>query len=1080
MARIQIGDLPLLKDLTPEQLKELFGAGPKAFRPSFEALEERQLMSASSLLATAPLSTLSAATLQTGAQVASNLDQPIQIIPVDPIAPVAGAQVASNLDQPIQIIPVDPTAPMAITSNPSIQALPADPLALQTQAIPSAAVQQDMKIDPSFQPTDPGLAAAAFGSLNQPTQNVLDNSQNLGQRVIANKVIALGTSLGRSLNVATTNDFGWTWREDFEGGKSIIWSETMSAIEIAHNVDARIAGAHVVSGLIRDKYDSLGGLNWGYPKTDDVVLVNGLPGDVRVVNDFTLRGGGIASIVWGSHTANVGPQVIMGGAIWSAWVEVGATRYSVPISGEYGLPGGGHAQDFVSRSKNSAGDVIDYYQTITWSNDYGTYNISGAIHAKWATLSQYGSAIDSSDKANVGVADLNIRFQDFKFSKYSGWFGTITEDQSTGETHEVHGAIWQKWKELGDFEWGTPISDEIWVDGSKVRYSDFLATNGTNNVSRLVWVQSTGEVAVRSNIRTYSRPQSLAGAGINLAPQAFGFSDAAATGGTAAAPTGSIDFSAAYQYATDATWADWLSPGTVSAGGLVPYGDAISQASFWDSIHTTMAAAPVSPDTVPAPELVSDDVSSELASPFTPDQLQNRLVELDQAIAQSQQDLQGALDAQAQYLSEQGRIEAAIQAATGLSSDETAPSLADLQASQAQNATALEQAEQQITQLQTQLDLFAIEQALIGSTLAGTDVPRNETADFTGVSFSLTSQDTGDVHQLQIQGQVNPLEVRPEAPGAADGAAARPETPGEVQATTTFTALWDPANDGGIQVSGTLSFDEAGNVHIHFSWGSLEEGTYHTFDGTMTGEAGSYHLEGTAIARPGGVTESMVGDQTQPALVTPGFQQVPDFTNANFTLTDDNGTAHQLQIQTQATEPDGSTTFTGLWDGQNGTGTLAYDDAGNVHMTFNADNYNFDGTISGVAGAFHLDGNLTGVDGNPVHAAGDQTVAQVSQVADFSNVSLTLTDDNGTAHQLQIQIQVVQPDGSAVFVGVWNGQSGTGTLAYDDVGNVHMTFSADDYNFDGTISGAAAAYHIDGTLTVLVSDPVHVAGDQAV
>lgn len=56
MARIQISDLPQLADLSEEQLKELFGAGPRSFRPSFEGLEDRTLRSVfGSLLSTVPL-----------------------------------------------------------------------------------------------------------------------------------------------------------------------------------------------------------------------------------------------------------------------------------------------------------------------------------------------------------------------------------------------------------------------------------------------------------------------------------------------------------------------------------------------------------------------------------------------------------------------------------------------------------------------------------------------------------------------------------------------------------------------------------------------------------------------------------------------------------------------------------------------------------------------------------------------------------------------------------------------------------------------------------------------------------------
>jgi hypothetical protein len=46
MARIRIEDLPALEELTAEELAEILGAGRNSFRPTFEVLETRNLMSA--------------------------------------------------------------------------------------------------------------------------------------------------------------------------------------------------------------------------------------------------------------------------------------------------------------------------------------------------------------------------------------------------------------------------------------------------------------------------------------------------------------------------------------------------------------------------------------------------------------------------------------------------------------------------------------------------------------------------------------------------------------------------------------------------------------------------------------------------------------------------------------------------------------------------------------------------------------------------------------------------------------------------------------------------------------------------
>jgi hypothetical protein len=46
MARIRIEDLPPVENLTPEELEEILGAGLRSFRPTFEALDARELMDA--------------------------------------------------------------------------------------------------------------------------------------------------------------------------------------------------------------------------------------------------------------------------------------------------------------------------------------------------------------------------------------------------------------------------------------------------------------------------------------------------------------------------------------------------------------------------------------------------------------------------------------------------------------------------------------------------------------------------------------------------------------------------------------------------------------------------------------------------------------------------------------------------------------------------------------------------------------------------------------------------------------------------------------------------------------------------
>jgi len=143
------------------------------------------------------------------------------------------------------------------------------------------------------------------------------------------------------------------------------------------------------------------------------------------------------------------------------------------------------------------------------------------------------------------------------------------------------------------------------------------------------------------------------------------------------------------------------------------------------------------------------------------------------------------------------------------------------------------------------------------------------------------------------------------------------------------------------------------------NWGSLESGTLHTFMGTITGAAGSHHIEATDTLRGGGPTDSLTGDQAVAGDQTVGqTSQVADFSNSHLHRERRHARPISCRLQTRPTQPDGSATFNAVWDGQNVAGTLAYDDAGNVHMTFSGDNGTCDANITGIPGAFQIDGNL--------------------------------------------------------------------------------------------------------------------------
>jgi hypothetical protein len=85
MARIRIDDLPIADSLSPEQEQLILGAGLRSFRPSLEALEDRQLMSAG--LTVLPLkppalapATVSTPSIQASAQGGAYLQSQLQAL----------------------------------------------------------------------------------------------------------------------------------------------------------------------------------------------------------------------------------------------------------------------------------------------------------------------------------------------------------------------------------------------------------------------------------------------------------------------------------------------------------------------------------------------------------------------------------------------------------------------------------------------------------------------------------------------------------------------------------------------------------------------------------------------------------------------------------------------------------------------------------------------------------------------------------------------------------------------------------------------------------------------------------------
>jgi hypothetical protein len=851
----------------------------------------------------------------------------------------------------------------------------------------------------------------------------------------------LGTPfLGHEGTIAPTptNDGLVIWYYNGTSHSVVLWSPATAA-----------TGAHAVTGAILDKYLSpqLGGEAFGYP-TADATSVTSPDGEYDYVRQDFL---GTKPGVYGAIVDYSGRGVFeVHGAIYQEWLHSpiqglipvsDETEYDPPLTANRGFP---------IRYNGFVDPATGHYWDIAYvDGDANAHLVESSIFDKWLSLggTNYGRPTANTAWVTVPQTTINgpgglpltiggtVYTQEFAGGPNIGSeFGaTITSTPWSG-VHEMHGVVRDVYSGDGVNHFGFNITDETW-GVSPYTYTQDLLRDGqaitwqynitldpkTGQFYRIYALASTGTEGDNTDSWEYVTPEQAVAAGVTFQTSSP-LTSAPSMLGTIA----SAEIPASIAFPPPDTFTSAASG--IPAIAFSPSGNTSFATDPWDMSPASLASlagmaqpAPVADLTNVSFTVISDDgtVSHQLV-------IQSQVAQADgSATFNGVWDPAGADLAVTGTLTADpdGSIHLIFSAADGSNFDSVVSGQASAYHIDGTLTPGDGSAPVHLAGDQDQAQPAAV----------------TPVADLTNISFALTD-DNSVAHQLQIQTQTaNP-----------DGSA-------------TFTGLWD----GSEQVNGTLAYDASGNLQMTFA------GNTDSLDGTVTTGAVGYHLDGILTSSDGSSVH-VAGDQAV-AQINP----VADFTNVQFALTDDNGVAHQLQVQAQTGQPDGSALFSGTWDGQTAAGTLAYDAAGNVHITFSAGSDSLEGTITGTAGAYHLDGIITGSDGSTVHVAGDQAVAQINPVADFTNVNFAMVDDSGTAHQLQIQTQTANPDGTATFTGVWNGEVGTGTLAYDATGNIHITFSSADYTFDGTISGAAGAYQIDGTVALPGVDPLHVAGAQA-
>ncbi|PEJ12640.1 hypothetical protein CN675_24440 [Bacillus toyonensis] len=138
--------------------------------------------------------------------------------------------------------------------------------------------------------------------------------------------------------------------------------------------------------------------------------------------------------------------------------------------------------------------------SIYWHPDTGAHEVHGAIRDKWASFGWERFGYPITDE--LTPPDLFGRYNHFRAIHLPGKpEASIYWSPRTG-AHEVHGAIRDKWAELG---WeksflGYPITDELTTPDGVGRYNHFLHV-GRLHEGSIYWTPETGAHEVHGAIR---------------------------------------------------------------------------------------------------------------------------------------------------------------------------------------------------------------------------------------------------------------------------------------------------------------------------------------------------------------------------------------------------------------------------------------------------------------------------------------------------------------------------------------------------------------------------------------------------
>lgn len=232
---------------------------------------------------------------------------------------------------------------------------------------------------------------------------------------------------------------------------------SINKIKLASKIEIKL---QEMTSAILEKYDTLGGSSG----------VLGLEKSHHIWWTHYNNG----AIVWNGKSA-----VEIHGAIWQKYYLLGGVNsfLGLPQSDEMITPDGhGRYNHFENGS-------------IYWSPETGAYEVHGAIWEKWNSLGWEKSVLGYPLTDELTTPDGFGRYNHFQH-------GSIYWSPKTG-AHEVHGAIRDKWQELG---WETsslryPVTDEGPLSDGKGRFNRFQG-------GEIRWYPSGGAYLASNEIST--------------------------------------------------------------------------------------------------------------------------------------------------------------------------------------------------------------------------------------------------------------------------------------------------------------------------------------------------------------------------------------------------------------------------------------------------------------------------------------------------------------------------------------------------------------------------------------------------